>query len=114
MATEERYLGDDVLFEHAAMLLEGLCVLRAAQLDASPLLLCVVDAAAPGRVGGTRASYERWTQNVGAPEMIDLQQIHDQSEAGAAVSGDIAPPNARSKSDDTRPSTPSAPGPAVM
>src|SRR5437762_8363502 len=113
MATEERYLGDDVLFEHAAMLLEGLCVLRAAQLDASPLLLCVVDAAAPGRIGGTRASYERWTQNVGAPEMIDLQQIRDQSEAGAAVSGDIAPPNARSKSDDTRPSTPSAPGPAV-
>ena len=45
--------------------------------------------------------------------MIDLQQIRDQSEAGAAVSGDIAPPNARSKSDDTRPSTPSAPGPAV-
>src|SRR5438132_10204405 len=65
MATEERYLDDDVLFEHAAMLLEGLCVLRAAQLETSPVLLCVVDAAAPGRVGGTRASHERWTRNVG-------------------------------------------------
>jgi hypothetical protein len=112
MATEERYLGDDVLFEHAAMLLEGLCVLRAAQLDASPLLLCVVDAAAPGRVGGTRASFERWTQNVGAPEIIDLQEIRDRFEAGPAVSGNIAASNASSQSSDARPSTPSAPGPA--
>ena len=75
MATEERYLDDDVLFEHAALLLEGLCVLRAMQLEASPSLLCLVDGAAPGRVGGTRASYERWSENIGPPEIIDLQQI---------------------------------------
>ena len=49
MATEERHLDDDVLFEHAALLLEGLCVLRAAQLEASPSLLCLVDAGVPGR-----------------------------------------------------------------
>ena len=109
MATDERYLDDDVLFEHAAMLLEGLCVLRAAQLDASPTLLCVVDAAAPGRVGGTRASYERWARNIGAPEMIDLQQIRDRFETGPAVSGNIAPPNAPSKSNDARPSAPPVP-----
>ncbi len=29
MATDEGYLGDDVLFEHAAMLLEGFAMLRA-------------------------------------------------------------------------------------
>jgi hypothetical protein len=111
MATEERYLDDDVLFEHAAMLLEGLCVLRAAQLETSPSLLCVVDAAAPGRVGGTRASNERWARNVGVPEIIDLGEIRarfnfDQRQEGAAArttsSRAGAPPSAPSP----------APGPA--
>jgi hypothetical protein len=82
MATEERYLDDDVLFEHAAMLLEGLCVLRAAQLETVPALLCVADAAAPGGVGGTLASYQRWARNVGAPEVIELQPIRRRFEAG--------------------------------
>jgi hypothetical protein len=104
MATEERYLDDDVLFEHAAMLLEGLCVLRAAQLEASPALLCVVDAAAPGRVGGTRASYQRWAQNVGAPKVIDLHQIRSQFEATQRA----AVPAPTSKGAAARPSAPSA------
>jgi hypothetical protein len=94
MATEERHLDDDVLFEHAAMLLEGLCVLRAAQLETSPSLLCVVDAAAPGRVGGTRASYERWTRNVGVPEIIDLQQIRSRFEADPLRAHRVLPPTA--------------------
>ena len=75
MATEEGYLGDDVLFEHAARLVEGLSVLRAAQFGTEPLLLCVMDAdraqvAAP--VGGTRASLARWRAHLGEPEIIDL------------------------------------------
>lgn len=90
MATEERYLGDDVLFEHAAMLLEGLCVLRASQMETSPSLLCVVEAAAPGRVGGTRASYERWARNVGPPEVIDLNQIRSQFEGDRGVAERVA------------------------
>jgi class 3 adenylate cyclase len=106
MATEERYLDDDVLFEHAAMLLEGLCVLRAAQLEASPLLLCVVDAAAPGHVGGTRASYERWTRNVGTPEVIDLQQIRDRFEADLQPPKSVPRRAAPPRSTETRPSTP--------
>jgi hypothetical protein len=106
MATEERYLDDDVLFEHAAMLLEGLCVLRAAQLETSPLLLCVVDAAAPGRVGGTRASYERWTRNVGTPEVIDLREIRGRFEADLRPAGNVAAPATSSRSTDGRTSTP--------
>ena len=101
MATEERYLDDDVLFEHAAMLLEGLCVLRAAQLETAPALLCVVDAAAPGRVGGTLASYERWVRNVGTPEVIELQPMRSRYEAelraaspGSASAAMSAPPEA--------------------
>ena len=108
MATEERYLDDDVLFEHAAMLLEGLCVLRAAQLETSPLLLCVVDAAAPGRVGGTRASYERWTRNVGTPEVIDLREIRGRFEADLRPAANVPAPAAPSRSTDGRTSTPPA------
>ena len=112
MATEERYLDDDVLFEHAAMLLEGLCVLRAAQLETFPLLLCVVDAAAPGRVGGTRASYERWARTVGTPEVIDLQRIRSQFESDPRATGSVATPAPPPRSMEALPSTPSAePGP---
>jgi len=115
MATEERYLDDDVLFEHAAMLLEGLCVLRAAQLETSPLLLCVVDAAMPGRVGGTRASYERWTQNVGPPEVIDLRQIRNRFEAKLRPAERSAASAAPSPSTSARPSTsPAASGSASV
>lgn len=56
MATEEGYLGDDVLFEHAALLVEGLAIVRAQQLDATPSMLCVLDRGDDARVGGTRAS----------------------------------------------------------
>ena len=53
LATEEGYLDDDVLFDYAALLLEGLAVLRAAQLETSPSLLCVHRRRnAPARLGG--------------------------------------------------------------
>jgi hypothetical protein len=114
MATEERYLEDDVLFEHAATLLEGLCVLRAAQLETAPWLLCVIDAAAPGRVGGTQATSERWAQNIGAPEVIDLRQIRSRSAAGPGAAGRAAAAPQSEESATAPPKTPSAaPGPAV-
>lgn len=75
MATEERHLGDDVLFEHAALLLEGLAILRAAQLETVPSLYCVIDPVSSGRVGGTKASFERWTRHVGPPQVLDLAEL---------------------------------------
>jgi class 3 adenylate cyclase len=72
MATTEAYLGDDVLFEHAARLVEGLAILRAEQLETTPTLLCLLDAADATRVGGTQASVERWRKTVGRPHVIDL------------------------------------------
>lgn len=75
LATEEGHLGDDGLFEHAALLLEGFAMLRASQLQASPLLLCVIDAAAAGGLGGTRSSFERWRRQVGPPQVIDLREL---------------------------------------
>ena len=77
MATEEGYLGDDALFTQAAVLVEGLAMLRASQLQTSPTLLCLLDSADESRVGGTRESVDRWTRNVGAPRVIDLQALRE-------------------------------------
>jgi class 3 adenylate cyclase len=94
MATEESYLGDDVLFEHAALLLEGLTVLRAEQLQSAPKMLCVIDAAADGRLGGTHASFARWERQVGTPQMIDLRALRER--AGDAAGSLPAPATAAS------------------
>jgi hypothetical protein len=86
MATEEGYLGDDVLFEHASVLVEGFSMLRAAQLQTTPSLLCVLDAGEIARVGGTRATVERWRRNVGEPHVIDLASLRaGLADVGAAV-----------------------------
>jgi len=79
MATEEGYLGDEALFTHAAMLVEGLAMLRATQLQASPTLLCLLDPAEASRTGGTRESMERWTRQVDAPRVIDLRKIRERA-----------------------------------
>lgn len=75
MATEESYLDDDVLFDHAAQLIEGLAVLRASQLETHPSMLCVLDTQAEGGPGGARHSFERWRQHHGTPIVIDLEAI---------------------------------------
>jgi hypothetical protein len=86
MATEESHLGDDVLFEHAAVLLEGFSLLRATQLQTSPRMLCVLDAVSTGRLGGTHASFERWKRGVGTPQTIDLSELRAQAGLGGKVS----------------------------
>lgn len=74
-ATQESHLGDDVLFEHAAMLVEGLTALRAAQLETTPSLLCLLDPAELGHIGGTQRSFDRWKARFGAPDLIDLAAL---------------------------------------
>ncbi|MDE2004548.1 MAG: hypothetical protein KGJ25_13580, partial [Betaproteobacteria bacterium] len=92
MATEESHLGDDVLFEYAATLLEGLAMLRAAQLETSASMLCVMDADAQRRVGGTRASFERWSRHVGPPQVIDLRALRAGAAAAAQSAASVARP----------------------
>lgn len=75
VATEESYLGDEVLFEHAALLIEGLSVLRASQLQTTPALLCVLDPHAQGETGGARGTFERWQRLHGEPQVIDLRAL---------------------------------------
>jgi hypothetical protein len=94
MATEEGHLGDDVLYEYAATMLEGLAVLRAAQLETAPTLLAVIDAGAAGRLGGARASFERWKRNGGALDVIDLRALRE-SDAAALRAGDAPRPRTR-------------------
>ncbi|MEO8564932.1 MAG: TRAFs-binding domain-containing protein [Betaproteobacteria bacterium] len=91
MATDEPYLGDDVLFDQAAMLLEGLSILRGAQLQTIPSLYCLIDAASPGRVGGTQSSFDRWTSHVGPPLVLDLATMR----ANAALAGPAVMPVAQ-------------------
>ena len=99
-ATEEAYLDDDVLFDYAAMLLEGLTALRAAQLETAPSLLCVIDAAGKGGLGGAHASFDRWSRNVGSSHVIDLGELRHS--AGLDVNGAVdAPAGAPAWSDPT-------------
>jgi hypothetical protein len=79
MATEEAYLDDDVLFEHTAVLVEGFAMLRAAQLQTVPSLLCVVDPEGGSATGGTQATLTRWQRNVGVADMIDLRALRRHS-----------------------------------
>ena len=74
-ATDERFLDDDVLFEHAQHLVGGLAMLRAAQLQTTPTMLCVLDAEAPARVGGTRGAAKHWARVTGPVDTIDLAAL---------------------------------------
>ena len=79
LATEESYLGDDVLFEHAFFLIEGLSILRASQLQTDASLLCVLDFDSASLPGGARAAYDRWSQFRGEPEVIDLRSLRNEA-----------------------------------
>lgn len=91
MSTEESHLGDDVLFEHAAMLLEGFSVLRAAQLCATPSLLCVIDESSSAGLGGTHASLRRWQRHVGTAQTIDLRELRARATPGREVGAAAKP-----------------------
>lgn len=71
-ATTDGYLGDDVLYEHAALLVEGLARLRAAQVETQPTLVAVLETGTASRTGGTRQAVERWRTGGGVADLIDL------------------------------------------
>lgn len=81
LATEEAFLGDDVLFEHAGNLIQGMAFLRAKELSAQPVMLTVHDRGSPELAGGTAATARAWSRKGGCVENIDL----------AALRGDARP-----------------------
>lgn len=91
LATEEAFLGDDVLFEHAANLIQGMAFLRAKELAAQPLMLTLHDAGSSGLAGGTAATARAWSRGGGRVENIDL----------AALRGDAAPVHASARATAT-------------
>src|SRR6185312_14720297 len=60
-ATEEPYLGDDILFEHASNLIQGMAMLRAAELETRATMLAVAEGS-----GGAEVS-ELTLASAGAP-----------------------------------------------
>jgi class 3 adenylate cyclase/tetratricopeptide (TPR) repeat protein len=79
VATEEAFLGDDVLFEHAANLIQGMAFLRASELSTTPLMLTVHESASSERVGGTAATARNWTRRGGRIQNIDLAALRGES-----------------------------------
>ncbi len=75
VATDEAFLGDDVLFEHAANLIQGMAFLRARELSTCPLMLTVREPESAVRVGGTAATARSWTQGGGRIDNIDLAAL---------------------------------------
>ncbi len=86
----ERYLGDDSLFVYAARLMQGAARLRARQLEAEPLLLAVVDPAAPRRPGGTVDVLAAWRDDGLHADCIDLAALRGQ--AGVDAAAPLPPP----------------------
>ena len=74
-ATNERYLGDDSLFEHASDLIQGMAFLRARELAVDPHMLVVSDGSQAGAIGGTLATLETWSSQAKSHEVIDLAAI---------------------------------------
>ncbi|HST02794.1 MAG TPA: hypothetical protein VLJ84_14145, partial [Usitatibacter sp.] len=71
-ATEEPYLGDDILFEHASNLIQGMAILRAAELETGAMMLAVIDPSAGNAVGGTAANVRQWKERGGEVTQIAL------------------------------------------
>ena len=93
LATEEAFLGDEVLFEHASHLIQGMAFLHAAELSAQPLMLTVLDSASPALVGGTVASARIWRGTEGRVENIDLAALRGGAYSGRG--GNLKPAAAR-------------------
>ena len=75
LATAEPFLGDDVLFEHAANLIQGMAFLRARELSTQPLMLTVREPGSPAILGGTAATANTWARRGGEMENIDLAAL---------------------------------------
>ncbi len=82
-ATEEPYLGDDVLFEHAANLIHGMALLRAAELVNEPMQLTVREPGGPELVGGAEAVARLWASRSSRVENIDIAALRDAAGCGS-------------------------------
>src|SRR5579863_544679 len=74
-AVQERYLGDDTLFEYTASLTQGAALLRAQQLETEALMLSVVDEDEAEQPGGTLSALAAWRKHHLPLRLIDLSEL---------------------------------------
>ncbi len=84
-ATNERYLGDDSLFEHASNLIQGMAFLRAKELAVDPHMLVVSDRSQAGGVGGTLATLATWASQAKLHQIIDLADFRGAAPAASSA-----------------------------
>src|SRR5205823_147050 len=69
-ATEDAFLGDEVLFSYCSEFAMGLALLRARYLDADVRQLAVWNGAPPERVAGTAVDVARWRRAGGGATVV--------------------------------------------
>jgi tetratricopeptide (TPR) repeat protein len=95
LATEESYLGDDVLFDQAVRLVEGLASLRAAQLETTVTPLAIADRPDIGEPDPTAETLARWRGFWGEPRTVMLDALRATTLTAAVVRPSPAPTEAR-------------------
>lgn len=99
-ATEERYLGDDTLFEFTNRVMQGLTILRADQFGVTPRALVAFDQTNQNAGGGGTSGFaHKWTAGGRPLEVIDLGELRRSLPAKAERLKLPSPP------DSSRPTT---------
>jgi len=96
-ATEEPYLGDDLLFAYTNTYLQGLALVRARQYLTEPVALVVLDPDAKAWGGGTRDFFNQWDQARFKTTVIDLAKLREGVRAAPLVPDPPSPPSTPSE-----------------
>lgn len=78
-ATEEPYLGDDILFSYTNDFMQGLAINRANRLMAKAHALLVLEPQSVSATGGTNDFLQRWESNNYPYDIINLKDIRYQT-----------------------------------
>jgi class 3 adenylate cyclase len=90
LATEEPYLGDDILFEHAANVIHGMALLRASELATESLQLTVRDPGSQPLIGGAEAVARQWSKRGSRVENVDVALLRKFEAVQAPSASDVA------------------------
>ena len=103
-ATEEKYLGDDVILGFANAVMQGLAITRARELGVKPQALVVLEPGSKPAVGGTAHFRRQWDVGGRQTTEINLAQLRESVPVRALKSrrkpkrrGSVAPAKPRAK-----------------
>lgn len=88
-ATEERFLGHEMLYRFANQMLHGVSTLRAGFLASEPYLLAVWDMMSGSLVGGAADFIDQW-EDIARLRIIDLDMVKMLNEDPLAEGGELA------------------------